>query len=172
MLRVCSPPRLKFKSGSSFAKSLSMNLQGSYVLHANEQRVWDFMSDPKKFGNCLPELQSLEVVDDKTFRVTVRVGMLFFRGKLKFDFTIQERSPPTHTRFEGVGKGAGVSVRLDVNVDLKSQDDPAVAGTELSWRADAQLGGLLSEISPSLLQSNTSKFTRQFFECVKAKVEA
>jgi carbon monoxide dehydrogenase subunit G len=147
----------------------NMKLEGRQTLRAGREKVWEFISDPAKFGNCLPELQSLEVSDDKNFKVVVRVGMLFIRGKLRFDFVVKERSAPSHTSFSGDGRGAGVSIKLVVNVDM-NEEGPDL--TELSWTADAELGGLLSEVSQSLLQSNTTKFTKQFFDCVKARVEA
>lgn len=91
------------------------------------------------------------------------------RGTFKFDFTLVDQVPPTHSKFEAVGKGAGVSVRLTASMDLKEIDSGT---TELAWQAVAELGGLLGEISPSLIQSSTNKFTQQFFECVKTRLES
>lgn len=130
--------------------------------------MWSFISDPDAIAHCLPDLQTLEVKDSKTFTVTVKVGIAFVRGSFKFDFTLLDQDPPSHSRFEAMGKGAGVSVRLTATLDLKEAD---ANSTELGWKTDAELGGLLAEISPSLIQSSTSKFTQQFFECVKTKLE-
>ena len=145
-----------------------MHLEGSYTLRSPRTRVWSFISDPQKIAQCLPDLQSIDLKDSKSFSVTVKVGMAFVRGSFKFDFTLQDQIPPSHSSFEAIGKGAGVSVRLTASIDLKEID---ANSTELSWKTDAQLSGLLSELSPSLLQSSTNKFTEQFFECVKTKLE-
>jgi carbon monoxide dehydrogenase subunit G len=145
-----------------------VHIEDSYVLDAGRSNVWGFISDPNKFGPCLPELQNLEVLDPKTFKVKVKVGILFVRGSLKFDFVLRDPNPESHVEYEGLGKGAGVSVKLHVKIDLKEKDPTT---TELAWVADAELGGLLGEISPSLIQKSTGKFTQQFFSCVKSKLE-
>ena len=146
-----------------------MHLEGKYVLKKPRVQVWEFLSKPEEIAKCLPDLQSFEVKDSKTFTVTVKVGMAFVRGAFKFDFTLLDQKPHSHSRFEAVGKGAGVSVRLNAAMDLIAVDAET---TELAWQTDAELGGLLGEISPSLIQSSTSKFTQQFFDCVKSKLES
>jgi carbon monoxide dehydrogenase subunit G len=146
-----------------------LHLEGTHIIKATQPKVWDFISDPEKIAHCLPDLQSLEVKDSKSFTVNVKVGIAFVRGEFKFDFTLLDQTPPSHSKFEASGRGAGVSVRLNASMDLKAIDDQT---TQLSWKTDAELGGLLSEISASLLQSSTNKFTQQFFQCVKEKLEA
>jgi carbon monoxide dehydrogenase subunit G len=108
------------------------------------------------------------VKDSNHFAVTVKVGIAFVRGTFKFDFTLLEQTTPSHSKFEAIGKGAGVSVRLAAAMDLK---EIAAAATELAWKSDVDFGGLLGEVSPNLIQGSTDKFTRQFFECIKSKLE-
>jgi carbon monoxide dehydrogenase subunit G len=145
-----------------------MHLEGAYVLKRPRADVWNFISDPQKIAHCLPDIESLEVKDSKTFTVSVKVGIAFVRGTFKFDFALLDQVPPSHSRFKASGKGAGVSVELDANIDLKEIEPNA---TELMWKTDAQLGGLLGEISPSLIQNSTNKFSQRFFDCVKEKLE-
>jgi carbon monoxide dehydrogenase subunit G len=146
-----------------------VHLEGTYILNRPREEVWQFISKPEEIANCLPDLQSLEVKDSKTFTVSVKVGIAFVRGSFKFDFTLLDQKPPSHSKFEAVGKGAGVSVRLTASMDLNEVD---AGTTELTWKTDAELGGLLGEISPSLIQNSTNKFTKQFFDCVKSKLES
>jgi len=145
-----------------------LHLEGTYQLQTSRPKVWDFISNPDKIAHCLPDLESFEMKDSKTFSVTVRAGISFVRGTFKFDFTLLDQQPPSHSRFEAVGKGAGVSVKLDTSIDLKEIGPNT---TELAWKTDAQLGGLLGELSPSLIQNSTGKLTQDFFECVKSKLE-
>ena len=146
-----------------------MHLEGTFLLKRPRAQVWEFISKPEEIAKCLPGLESFEVKDSKTFAVTVKVGIAFVSGSFRFDFTLLDQRPPSHSRFEAVGKGAGVSVRLTASMDLNDVD---AGTTELAWKSDAELGGLLGEISPSLIQNSTNKFTQQFFDCVKAKLES
>lgn len=146
-----------------------MHLEGTYILNRPREDVWQFISKPEEIAKCLPDLQTLEVKDSKTFTVSVKVGIAFVRGNFRFDFTLLDQKPPSHSKFEAAGKGAGVSVRLTASMDLNEVD---AGTTELAWKTDAELGGLLGEISPSLIQNSTNKFTKQFFDCVKSKLES
>ncbi len=146
-----------------------MHLEGTYILKRPRADVWNFISKPEEIARCLPDLQSIDVKDPKTFTVTLKVGIAFVRGNFKFDFTLLDQKPPIHSAFNAMGKGAGVSVRLTASMDLNEVDDKT---TELVWKTDAELGGLLSEISPSLIQNSTSKFSQEFFDCVKSKLES
>jgi carbon monoxide dehydrogenase subunit G len=146
-----------------------VHLEGAYVLRTSKARVWEFISNPEQIAKCLPDLESFQMKDSKSFTVTVKVGVAFVRGSFKFDFTLLDQIPPSHSSFEALGKGAGVSVRLNASIDLREAKSDS---TELTWMADAQLGGLLAEMSPSLMQNSTGKFTQEFFDCVKAKLES
>jgi len=146
-----------------------VHLEGTYILNRPREEVWQFISKPEDIAKCLPDLQSLEVRDSRTFTVSIKVGIAFVRGNFRFDFTLLDQKPPSHSKFEAVGKGAGISVRLTASIDLNEVD---TGTTELTWKTDAELGGLLGEISPSLIQNTTNKFTIQFFDCVKSKLES
>ena len=105
----------------------------------------------------------------KSFTVTSKVKLAFVSGTFKLDFNYLDLTPPSHLTFEAVGEGLGVSIRLNTAIDLKTCGD---SETELAWKAEAQLRGLIAELSPGLIQSGADKFTRQFFERVKSKLDA
>ena len=146
-----------------------MHIEGTYTLPISRDKVWGFITDPEKIAHCLPDLQSLKVADSKHFSATLKVGIAFVRGNFKFDFTLLDQTPPSQSKFEAFGRGAGVSVKLTSSMDLQELG-PSTTG--LSWKADAELGGLLGEISPSLIQNSTNKMTQQFFECVRTNLQS
>lgn len=146
-----------------------MHLEGTSCLNAPVKRTWDFLSDPHNIASCLPGLEHLEVKDSQNFTVTLNVGISFVRGSFKFFFTLLDQTPPSHSRFEATGKGAGVSLKLATSIDLT---DLGNESTQLNWNTDAELGGLLTEMSSSLIQNSANKFTKEFFDCLKQKLEA
>lgn len=145
-----------------------MHLEGVCTLSAARLEVWNFVSTPELIAKCLPGLMKFEKIDEKSFKVTVKVGISFVRGDFNFTFNLLDQTPPSHSQFEAYGKSAGVSVHLNSSIDLREID---ISRTELLWRADSAMEGLLTELSPSLLQSSTKKFTQDFFNNLKAKLE-
>jgi len=148
---------------------VKVRLEGKFEINCDPGAAWKFISDPQQIAQCLPDLQRLDVRDNTHFTVLVRVGMAFIRGTFKFDFTLLDQTAPTHSKFEAIGKGAGVSIRLQATIDLKETKH---ATTELSWNSDVALGDLLGEVSPSLIQGGAHNFTREFFSCIKSELES
>jgi len=144
-----------------------MHLEGSYNLAASVTKTWEFVSNPEKIANCLPGLEHFELRDSKNFIVTLKVGISFVRGSLHFSFKLLDQTAASYSRFEATGKGAGVSVRLSASTQLV---DLGNGTTQLNWNSDADLDGLLAELSPSLIKNGADKFTREFFDSVKRQV--
>ena len=90
-----------------------MHLEGTYILNRPREEVWQFISKPEEIAKCLPDLQSLEVKDSKTFTVSVKVGIAFVRGNFKFDFTLLDQKPPSHSKFEASWQGSGRLSSID-----------------------------------------------------------
>jgi hypothetical protein len=83
-----------------------LHSEGTYVLNCPRENVWKFLSDPQQIAQCLPDLQSLDVKDNRTFTVTVKIGLAFVRGSFKFDFTLIDQTPPSHCKFEAISRSA------------------------------------------------------------------
>src|SRR3989304_5930594 len=53
-----------------------MQIKDSFVIKAPQEKVWEFLFDIPKLSQCVPGIESVEVVDDKTYRgkLVVKVG--------------------------------------------------------------------------------------------------
>ncbi|HUK49905.1 MAG TPA: SRPBCC domain-containing protein [Terriglobales bacterium] len=145
-----------------------MIIEGSHTLSHPCRRVWDFISDPNQIVQCLPETARFEIKNAKSFTVISKVKIAFLSGTFKLDFNYLEQVPPSRLTFEAVGEGLGVFIRLNTVIDLKTRE---VSTTELKWKTDAEVGGILAELPPTLIQAGTDNYTRRFFECVKSKLD-
>ena len=43
-----------------------MQIKDSFVIKAPQEKVWEFLFDIPKLSQCMPGIESVEVVDDKT----------------------------------------------------------------------------------------------------------
>jgi len=146
-----------------------MLLTGSYTLKADLEKVWNFISNPKEIANCFPGLVEFKPIDGRSFTVTVRVSMSIIKGDFKLTFSLLDQTPPTHSEFEATGRGAGISIQMKTSIDLS---EPQTHTTELSWKSNVEIGGLLGELSPGLIQSSAEKIMNGFFDSVRSKVES
>ena len=146
-----------------------MQIKDSFVINAPQEKVWNFLFDIPKLSQCIPGIESVEVVDDKTFRgkLVVRVGPIKseFSGKV----TLTEVNVPNQIAgtVEGDDKVSASSVRATFTGTLKSVN----GGTEAAFQVDANLRGRLAQFGGPVITATAKKLTAEFAKCLKTQLE-
>jgi len=145
-----------------------MKFEGSYDIGANRKKVWEFIIDPNKVGQCLPDLKALEVQAEDRFIAIIHVGIGLVKADLNCQLRIVEKTAPSHARLKGSGSGSGSSVDLDSLIDLTE----TATGTRINYRTNVNVGGVLVGLGQRMMENATAKMVDEVFRCVKAKLEA
>jgi carbon monoxide dehydrogenase subunit G len=136
-------------------------MTNSRVIPAPPAAVWAALNDPEALKASLPGCESLERVDDTTWKATMaaKVGPVSarFAGTMK----IVESTPPDGytLRFEGQGGAAGFA-NGEAKVSLASAGDNA---TTLNYDVKAQVGGKIAQIGSRLIDGAAAKLADEFF---------
>jgi carbon monoxide dehydrogenase subunit G len=144
-----------------------MNLEGTYHIKAPREKVFGFITEPNKISRCLPDLKSLQMEGEDRFVALVRVGVGFIKGDFKFRMAVVEKQPPARVRLQGNGSGAGSSVDLDSVIELREVQD----ATELAYKAEVKLSGVIVGLAQRVIGSATEKTVNSLFECLKKELE-
>ncbi|MFQ6012061.1 MAG: CoxG family protein [Thermoplasmata archaeon] len=144
-----------------------MEFQGTFAVEAPVERVWKAIMDPRELAACMPDLQLLEVHDPAHYRVVVKAGISFIKGKFDFDVRIVEQDKPTRARLKAHGTGRGSAVDVDSTIVLIK----TAKGTEMRWFAEARLVGKLASVGSRMVQSTAEKRVHEFFVCVRGLFE-
>lgn len=145
-----------------------MELNGSRVIAADRATVWARLNDAETLRACIPGCEELTGSPDEGFEAVVKqkVGPVkaTFKGKVALSDIVEGES----YRISGEGSGGvagfakgGAAVRL---ADVEG-------GTELTYAADAQIGGKLAQLGSRLITGFARKMADQFFERFQAEVE-
>jgi carbon monoxide dehydrogenase subunit G len=144
-----------------------MLLDGKYELEAPRQKVWEFIIEPSKIGKCLPDLKSLEVESEDKFLALIRVGVGPIKSDFKFRMEILEKEPASRLRLKAVGTGSGGNIIVDTTIELGE----IPTGTELSYRSDVNVGGMMASLGQRLISDTAEKIVAGIFECIKKQME-
>ena len=102
-----------------------MMLDGKIDLDVPVEKAWEFLIDINKFSTCLPGIDEVKQIDDKTFDgiISARVGPI--SGKFNFRSTILESKPPVQmvVRTEGTDTVTQSAVNADMTVVLRAVSD-------------------------------------------------
>jgi carbon monoxide dehydrogenase subunit G len=140
-----------------------MKISGTAALKATPQQVWDAFHDPEVLARCLPGCESLTEVGPDEYAMTVTAGVAAIKGT--YDGKVALLDPHHPERFTMKAKGAGGPGTVDADVVVHLAPS-AAGGTDLSYDADATVGGMIGGVGQRMLSGVTRKMAGQFFEAV------
>jgi carbon monoxide dehydrogenase subunit G len=140
-----------------------MKISGTAALKATPQQVWDAFHDPEVLARCLPGCESLTEVGPDEYAMTVIAGVAAIKGT--YDGKVALLDPHHPERFTMKAQGAGGPGTVDADVVVHLAPSPA-GGTDLSYDADAAVGGMIGGVGQRMLSGVTRKMAGQFFEAV------
>jgi carbon monoxide dehydrogenase subunit G len=124
-----------------------MHLEGEFTVGKKREDVFDFLTDPNRFAPLLPDFEGMTIQDGRQFTVNVKVGISHIRGTASVQLELAEAERPQRAVYQGKGSVSGGSVNMTASFDLAEQGD----GTQVNWKADAQLFGRLASIAGGML---------------------
>jgi carbon monoxide dehydrogenase subunit G len=137
---------------------------GEFQVERGQEEVYDFLTDPNRFGPLLPDFQGLDVQDEKTFTVKTKVGISHIRGTAAVKLQLAETERPRHALYRGKGTVAGGNVDLTAGFDLEE----ASGGTRVRWKGEAQIFGRVISVAGGLLEPLAKKNVQKLIDGLQA----
>ncbi|MFQ5621334.1 MAG: CoxG family protein [Candidatus Nanoarchaeia archaeon] len=142
-----------------------MKIEKDYEIRATSSKVWALISNTKKFGECVPYVESSETINPKHVKLRVRPAFAFLKGKIDMDWKVTAlKKNEGKLKIEGKLIGGGFTVLTTLKAKAKGKN------TVLNWKADATMKGVLRPIPTSLIQGAATILADKMFACVEAKV--
>ena len=138
-----------------------MIFDGKIALNVPVETAWDFLIDINKFSSCLPGIDAIKQIDDKTFEGVISATVGPISGKFSFRSAILESRPPQQmvVRTEGMDSVTKSTVQADLTMDLLRTAD---AKAEMSYRADVAIKGRLAILGDMVLRATATLILREF----------
>jgi uncharacterized protein len=145
-----------------------MHFEGTVQVNAPRDRVWAFVIDPNQVGQCGPGVESIEVVDDKHFKATAKVGIGFISARFVVNMEFIDVTAPDSATIKAHGQAPGSAVDATAKMHLS---DGGAGGTTMDWSADVAISGTLASVGARLIEGTANKMIGQTFDCMKSKLE-
>ena len=143
---------------------MAFTFTGDFVVPRKPEDVYDFLVDAQRFCPLLPDYQSMSVVDDKHFVVSLSVGISHIRGTATIKMTLEESERPKRALYSGKGSVAGGNVDVNAGFELSA----APGGTKVSWKGTAQIFGKLTSLAGGLLEPLAKKSVQKLIDGLQA----
>lgn len=145
-----------------------MDLDGTRVIAADRATVWAKLNDADTLMACIPGCQELEGSPADGFSATVKQKVGPVSATFKGAVTLEDVVENVSYRIVGEGKG-GVAGFAKGHADVSLKD--VAGGTELTYVANAKVGGKLAQLGNRIVGGFARKMADQFFEKFQAEVE-
>jgi carbon monoxide dehydrogenase subunit G len=134
---------------------------GKIDLEAPVGEAWNFLIDINKFSACLPGIEEVKQIDDKTFEGVLAAAVGPISGKFSFRSTIVESRPPDQmvVRTEGTDSVTKSTVNADMTVDLREVSPDK---TQMDYRADVKIKGRLAILGDMVLRATATLILQEF----------
>jgi len=150
---------------------VSFRIEESFQIAAPVERVWAYLTDPRRVVTCVPGAELTAVENETTFlgKVKVKVGPVVaaYSGKV----TLTERDQATHVvRMVGDGRestGSG-SAKMTMTSTLTALP---TGGTEVHLTADLDVVGKLAQFGRGMIENVNKQMLKQFTDCARAALE-
>jgi carbon monoxide dehydrogenase subunit G len=138
-----------------------MVFDGKIDLDVPVNKAWDFLIDINKFSACLPGIEEVRQIDDRTFEGVLAAAVGPISGKFSFRSTILESEPPEQmiVRTEGTDSVTKSTVNADMSVSLRQVMETK---TEMAYRANVDIKGRLAILGDMVLRATATLILQEF----------
>ena len=140
-----------------------MKISGVAVMHAPASQAWDALNDPAVLVATIPGCERLEPTGPDSYRFTIAAGVASIHGIFTGEVSLSERQEPSSFVLTATGAGGPGTVSTSVQVRLA---DTASGTSELSYDADAVIGGMIAGVGQRMLSSIAKRMAAEFFTSV------
>src|SRR2546429_9943700 len=128
---------------------MAIKFNGEFEVKRPPEEVYDFLTDPKKFGPLLPDFQGMTAQDATHFTVKVNVGISYIKGVAEVNMELVQAERPKRAQYKGQGSVAGGNVSFTAGFDLL----PGGGGTKGLWEGEAQIFGRLMSVAGGVVET-------------------
>jgi len=146
---------------------MAIKFSGEFEVKRPPEEVYDFLTDPNKFGPLLPDFQGMTVQDATHFTVKVNVGISYIKGVAEVKMELVQAERPKRAQYKGQGSVAGGNVSFIAGFDLSAVD----GGTKVVWQGEAQIFGRLMSVAGGLLEPLGKKNVQKLIDGLQAALK-
>lgn len=147
-----------------------MIFEGKFEVGVPPAKAWDFLIDINRFSSCLPALEKVTQIDDKTFDGVIGATVGPISGKFTFRATIIESTPPKEMMVRTEGTDSVTNSTMNVNMTV-TLSEPIESRTELSYQANVEIKGRLAILGDMILRATATLMLEEFIRRVRGQLE-
>ena len=148
-----------------------MIFEDRFTVRAPVDKVWAFLRDPQQVAQCIPGTESIEVIDDRHYRVVAGARVSFLSVSFAMNVTVTEIEEPLRL----VSVAEGMDPRIKERVKLRSTlalEPHGAEATDVSYSIDLTIFGKLASLGFAVIKGKAGQMAADFAAAIKTRLEA
>lgn len=147
-----------------------MKLDGTIEIEAPPAAVWALIVSPLSLSSCMPGVQDIKQVDERTFEGTVSASVGPIDGTFAFRSVMTRADFPDGLVVEVEGTDSVTKSRLAMAVKA-SLADVGLRATALTYHADVAVKGRLAILGEMVLRATAGMMIAEVTKCLRGQLE-
>jgi uncharacterized protein len=149
---------------------MAVKIEKTFQLQQPVEKVWAFLSDPRKVATCVPGAQITEQVDDRNYKgaISVKVGpsVTDYKGEVQ----IVRLDQDAH-EIEILGKGQDVRGKGSASMKMTGKLRALENGTEVVSVSELNVVGILAQMGGRVINEVSNIMFEQFTNCFRQTLQ-
>jgi carbon monoxide dehydrogenase subunit G len=149
---------------------MGVKIEKTFQVKEPVDKVWAFLSDPRKVVTCVPGAQITEQVNDRNYKgaISVKVGpsVTDYKGEVE----IVRLDPAAH-EIEILGKGQDVRGKGSASMKMTGKLRELPDGTEVVSVSELNVVGILAQMGGRVINEVSNIMFGQFTDCFRQKLQ-
>lgn len=151
---------------------MGVRIEKKFSVQEPIDKVWAFLSDPRKVVTCVPGAQITEQVDERTYKgaISVKVGpsVSDYKGEVQI-----VRLDPAAYEMELLGKGQDVRGKGSAHMKMTGKLSTLASGeTEVISVSELNVVGILAQMGGRMINEVSNILFKQFTATFQQKLQA
>lgn len=147
-----------------------MIIEGSFVLNAPIDKLFDFLLKPDTIMTCLPGAESVKMIDDNTYECVVKQKVGPISAKLKFINRLTKVERPYYIEIEGEGEDVTKLGHFKQKSIVNLKETPE--GVEVSYKTDVNIVGKLAMFGDRIMRAKAKDTEKEFTKNLREKLKS
>src|SRR5215475_12616557 len=145
-----------------------MKIEGSHMIKAPRESLYQLLVDPEILRRCVPGCQSLEAVGDGSYKMILKAGVGSIKGIFTGSIKLEEMRQPEQYKMIVDAKGQAGFLKGAGLIDLTEQGEE----TLVNYIGETSVGGTIAGVGQRMVQSTAKMMAGQFFAAIEAEAVA
>jgi carbon monoxide dehydrogenase subunit G len=145
-----------------------MQITTVHTLPVERAKLFDALLNPDLIQKCIDGCDRLQPAGEDSYTTNLSLTVAGFRANAAGKVSITDKNPPESFTMTIEGRGAPGFVKSTSRISLNERGDQ----TEILCEAEAEVGGLVASVGPTLIQATVKRMMEDFFKKMSAQVAA